>query len=528
MDTASNYNKLKPWARRVVDGIKPGRLHSSVSDKLPAWASRVQASTGEPLSFKDLNAAYQFLRSSDALLRKSRLVAKSNLLHRTSLQLRQLLEGDTALTPLELKDITHSLTKCGLGPERPYGAKKTRLGIASGKRQYDDDECVKGVAPDKQLSDYLEDSARQTRKSEWIYRVVNETERCIDDKWFPLFGTYTVDPAVLPELGLLHRDEVFTDANAWDKFIKRFKAEIADCLGYGRKPSKWPPTRSWFRYFACIEHGQSGEHPHIHCLFFLKGIPDGWKHDPNYGNRFNLLFDIPAASALWEYGEQKETKGLFVTGSWFAENWETPVKYEDGKFREITVGNPAIVAGYIGKYMGKGAQIKWTNGKYHRVRATKSLGMDKIRLALLDCPLRLLLAASKRVEDYSQVMAIQSRTSVPLSLLRRQSKTELMRRLHSLKARLAERYLLKIWTREPSEFYTKLLKLAETGVRVNAMMPSERYRLYTQIMAESDSMAHCRPWLSEFAQWVAGTFPERVVSYERVPLRTSAEYGVLR
>lgn len=434
------------------------------------------------MSYEELQTTYQYLRSMRRLMKRSPIWWPS-----TETKLEYVFSKQGFASTMHIDELIKELTEKRVGPEETYDAKKTRMQIPESYKDLEEEE-IKAI-------EYMKNGSRLRRARNWQWRLKEEINEAVKNKWFPLFGTYTVDPKRLPE-GCLTRDDLWKNTPAWDRFIKKFKTAIAEECGYGRKPAKWPPGHTFFKYLAVIEHGKSGEHPHVHVVWLCKRIPRSWKNDPNRNSSVRTETDIPAASALWEHGVQRCTMGLFIVDSWFAKNWLVPIGLTDGKPRKISDANS--VAGYISKYITKGETKKW----HHRVKATRNLGMNQLKEELKGVQLRLLFTMSTRPSDYTTSMMIQEATEIPMGLLREKSKTELMRRLHSLKTQRAEEFLRKEWTKKPPAFYMNMMLAAQAGVKVWKEMPEWRYKLFSLMLEGVKYTAHSKKSIMLLMKWL--------------------------
>lgn len=461
-----------------------------MQSKLPKWYREIQKNLGDkPIKYEYIRDAYTYLRSIRKLLgrQKQLLTLKSDIEIR--IQLNHIFTEQGFQSILDVKKITHSLTKIGLGPDKTFIQKKEKLRIKTNNNT----DLHPNI--EARLKAFMKHGQKQSAASEWKWRIQTTIQdTVIENKWYPLFGTYTVDPAELQALKLLTRDDLWKDKklNAWNTFIRKYKTEIADSLGYGRKPSKWPKTSTFFQYFAVIEHGKTGKHPHIHVIFLCKNIPKTWKKDPNINCPTNTEMDIPIASTLWIYGRQKITQAIFINGSPFIDNlgWSIPKKYDEKtqKLETIKVSDAKAVGGYIAKYLGKGTETKKWN---HRVKCTKNLGITtlKKKLQTLNC-IPILTALALRPPQFRTMFQMQKMTSCPLSLLRRISKRELMKRWHSSTTQQGEQSIWKAWTQTSNTFYMKLIDSVSSGLRPWSQTPEQRYNHCTLIMEEVNDTAH--------------------------------------
>jgi len=394
---------------------------------------------------------------------------------------------------LKIKDIINELKKRGVGPEVSYAERKSNLNVFDTSKKISEDE--------KKAQDYMAQGARLNRAKNWQWRLQVAISEAVKDNWYPMFGTYTVDEKRLPN-ECLTRDDLWTKTPAWDRFVKKFKTEIADKCGYGRKPEKWPKGETFFKYMAIIEHGKTGGHPHVHVIWLCKDIPKKWKVDPNQNNRHYANVDIPGASALWSHGQQRCTMGLFMCGSWFTENWKIPINQTSGEPQKI--GGAGSVAGYIGKYLTKGETKKWN----HRVKATKSLGLKDLYKKLKEMQeLSLLLGLAVRPMEYQKWMGLQMKTSIPLGLLREKSKETLLIRLHGSGKRRGWNYLKETWTKRPQKFYTSLMQSVKDGAKPWKDTPEQRYSLFTQIMEEVKGTVHSKKQIYRMEKWLCKNDP---------------------
>lgn len=434
------------------------------------------------MEYEKEKSTYQYLRSIKRLMDKS-----PNYWPLTTRKLEYVFSKEGYGSQSDIEELLKDLQKKRVGEEVSYADKKQRMRISENQRELEDEE-IKTI-------EYMKNGNRRARARNWQWRLQEAIKEAVDHKWFPLFGTYTVDPKRLPE-GCLTRDDLWKNTPAWDRFVKKFKTAIAEECGYGRKPSRWPRGHTFFKYLAVIEHGKSGEHPHVHVVWLCKRIPGSWRKDPNRNSMQRTETDIPAASALWEHGVQRCTMGLFIVDSWFAKNWLVPIGSSDGKPRKI--GDASSVAGYIGKYMSKGETKKWN----HRIKATRNLGIENLKEKLrCGASLRLLFTMTTRASDYAVSMMLQESTSIPLSLLRRISRTELLRRLHSLRTQRAKELLRKMWTKKPPDFFTNMMSAARAGLKVWKQTPEWRYSLCSLMLEESKSTAHSKKSIILLLQW---------------------------
>ncbi len=460
---------------------------------MPKWADKLISAYGNGLKnykpcFEELKDMYVFLRSTRNLFIRSEIMFKEG---RTWIELGDKLdylftkEGFASI--VHIKVVIDKLIQKRVGPDIGYKERLTEFELGRKKKSTRDEKRGKG---------YLKEGSRLNRAANWQWRLEAAIRETVKDGWYPMFGTYTVDPKGLPK-GCLTRDDLWTKTPAWDRFIKKIKTAVAEASGYGRRPAAWPKGNTFFKYYALLEHGASGEHPHVHVIWLCKAIPNSWKVDPNRNCSTNTNTDIVAASALWSHGIQRKTMGLFIVGSWFTKNWNIPVKVESGK--PIQVGDAGAVAGYVGKYMRKGVTKKWN----HRTKATHGLGMESLQEKLKKCKTSLLVPLAYRPTDYRNVHKMQSMSGTPLNLIRIWSTKELLKRLHSCQSLRAKTFLWKIWTQKQNSFYMKYISNVRDGVKPWKMMQQQLYNYYTQILeAQPPETAHSKTRMLEVCNWL--------------------------
>ncbi len=473
-----------------------------------AWAKKLEESSKEEVqTYEHLRDTYTYLRSTKRLLASPQTGHKYwKIVEKIENIFKEEGFGKTA----KLKEIVEQLKKEKIGPDVKYVDRKKQLDIQSSKTQESKEE--------RKGKEYLKQGSRMTRAKNWQYRLKTAIEEAVHSGWYPMFGTYTVAPQRLKEWGCLTRDELWQKTPAWDRFVKKFKTEIADACGYGRRPAKWPKGKEFLKYWAVIEHGKSGDHPHVHVIWLAKNMPSNWKLDPNRNSTENFEKDIPAASALWAHGIQRRTMALFITGSWFNTHWDVPRESEE---EPGTVGTAAQISGYISKYLTKGDTSKWRSGTWHRVKATNSLGIDRLisNLEEKEITVDLLETLASRPMKYADSMTMQSTTGCPLSLLREKSKKALWKKLHCLRTTQAKKYLKAAWTKPPNEFFTGYIQSVRDGLRPWTMTPSHRFSFYTLILEEIKSEVHCKTRLKTAIEWLC---------YNEKVIQTSPAYTLLK
>lgn len=474
------------------------------------WVMRLaEAEPSDELRYEDMRDIYVYLRSTRNMLARcgNEKLGKMNMGF-VKRKLEHLFKKEGFESIDHIQQTVRSLSLRGLGPHEEYKDKKAAL-------QLDRKGIEKETDAEKKSKSYLKQGMTMQRGRNWQWRLEVAITESIEAKWWPMFGTYTVDPRLLPK-GCLTRDDLWKKTDAWNKFVHQIKRTVAIELGYGKRPSEWPKGNTYFKYWACLEHGSGkAEHPHVHVVWLMKTIPKEWRRDPNSDAPGQMETDIRAASALWKWGNQKRTMALMITGSPFIDKlgWKIPRKSEE---EPGTIGSPGKIAGYVSKYITKGGTRKW----HHRVKATKGLGLEKI-LSQLETEVNpeLLRSLAQRPEHYSLSMKIQKMSSCPMSLIREKSKQALWRRLHTTKRQQGSDSIRKEWTKKPQEFFTKYLKSVRAGAKYSGMMQTQRYNCYTLLLPEVEEKIHSEKNVLTMIEWLCKMVPVMKVSEPYVLLR---------
>lgn len=447
------------------------------------------------MTFEKLKDTYVYLRSMRRLFGKSKLLKRRRITNNILIELDKLFEEKSFGNEAKIKAWTDKIQKKGLGPEIQSWKRHSKMGI----RQ----SIIKKTKEEDRATQYLIDGAKAGRARVWKWRLQNAIQEAVDNGWYPMFGTYTVDERKLPKEFLGDRDKLWKETPAWDQLVKRMKVEIGDACGLGRRTADYPKGDTLLKYFAVIEHGKTGKHPHVHVIWLAKNIPDTWKHCPNRNSARQDKVDITHASVLWEHGIQRKTQALFIIGAPWADenklNWRIPLNKKTGEPQKT--GDAAAVAGYMGKYLTKGETKTWN----HRIRATRGLGLKAILNPLEKTQsLELLKNLAHRPDDYSTSMRMQGTTNCPMNLLRKKSKEEVMKRLHISKKPQDRHTLWKEWTKTQSEFFTNYLFNVKDGVKPWRMKPSDVYSFYSLMLeAQEDWEGHSDTAIESVITWIS-------------------------
>ena len=279
-----------------------------------------------------------------------------------------------------------------------------------------------------ELDVWLRDGAEQQRQQNWSWRTGEEMEHlCVNDTWWPLFVTLTVDPAEADPRAIIE------DGREWAAYRQRVAEVVRQTMGVAQPQDGGPKRAEYMRYVGVVEHGKSREHHHIHALLWLKEIPESWKLDPNEGRTVCNATDIRPLKGLWPWGTVTKASAFrYIGDPWTQIGWKMPIK--EGKQTKL---RPAREAGrYLMKYATKECK-EWN----HRIKASRGLGLTRLHRVMSRLSSRRLHAAASRVPD--RVMPTMQSSSVPCSLARREARLMSFSRMWET---VAGRQALAAWT----------------------------------------------------------------------------------
>ena len=205
----------------------------------------------------------------------------------------------------------------------------------------------------------LEGSSMRARKSQHIWRIVQELETARYFHKYVIFNTLTVAPE--------YYNEVFAKGSTHFKnYIKKFDAI------YGKESHT---------YFGVTEVGEVTGRMHFHVLHVLNTLPTTWRTDINYGmsNPTNRL--IPNCQSMWEYGFSKPIAVRFDAFDGYSKlGWRWPVELKEEKFVPIEQTTANKMAFYIAKYITKSLTKK--EQKIWRTKIRNKFGLQILEMAI--------------------------------------------------------------------------------------------------------------------------------------------------
>ena len=309
---------------------------------------------------------------------------------------------------LEKRIITYPPTLLRLGVDHylTFEQRKKALGVLIRQPSYTENE--------EKFLKSMEIKADNARKANWKWRIATEAEQLQAEGWYPFFVTLTVDPNAADPRELWQKGREFR------KYIRKIAKISARVVGHPPPHKKtkhfdYRPESDYVKYVGVIEHGKSREHHHGHFLIWMKNIPSHWKIDPNEGRlpHRRTIQECKPARRYWKWSKPGLSKfNYFRTKSdiWSQNGFTVPVK-EDGKEFSLL---PAASAGrYLAKYMAKDFK-EWK----HRVKATRNLGMTRLKKLIQELPPKVTEALTWRPENSNTLHSVSLIHGAPLALVR--------------------------------------------------------------------------------------------------------------
>lgn len=278
------------------------------------------------------------------------------------------------------------------------------------------------VAIPEEIQDILtimEGNARRARAASQLFRLTECVREHPD--WYIIFDTLTLGGRAR------HEPEEWLCGDGWATYKRRWQGEVRKAVfGGNTREAQQAPTDSYCFYFAVLENfGQ--RHPHAHCIWICKDIPETWKRDPNAGRPIANRREINPAKLVWEGGWSTPIAVRLMHGDiWTRNGWKWPL---DKQGRPVRQGGPESVAGYVGKYMTKDRR----HGKW-RTRMTRGMGKARLKDWVRRIPTRLLRPMSSGLHLADRIDPLMRPSLPPLSLLAQMSRAERLSRLWASQA----------------------------------------------------------------------------------------------
>ena len=392
------------------------------------------------------------MRTDMELVRKSEKVPKYEA-QALEEEIRYILVSRLLIYPSKLQ-------KRGLNLDSDLDQRKEALGIEKYKKQPTDAE--------ERLIKMMKYAQEDARKSNWQFRIAQETIQKQKEGWYPFFITLTIDP-------MKHDPEEFwKDPTNWQKYLRSLSKVVTDELG--EDPfwqGKYRPMSNYLTYAAVIEHGKSKKHHHLHALVWMREIPDEWKQCPNRRcvGKYQVHNRCSGLETFWKHGRREVNYYRTIDDIWQKKHgFVLPLK--DGKPMKVA---PAEYAGaYITKYLQK-EHKQWK----HRMKATRNLGMKKLKETIAKMSDKQVEALTWRAENPKLCHSLSLIHTVPLGLVRQEAK---------------QRNFYNQYKRPPEDWETKLM-----------MIPIKPF--ITMLRSVRDGVRPERMLFEEFYEWVSRCLP---------------------
>ena len=366
-----------------------------------------------------------------------------------------------------------SLKQLGLYENQPLPARKEVLGV-HGSGLEETEETL-------EFQKMLAQAGRSQIKSNWIWRIGQE---CLDkslEGWYGFFVTLTVDPARVAD-----SQAMWQEGREFRKYIKRLARVASKACGMPRAIHDGASCSDFVHHVGVIEHGKSRHHHHMHLLVWMRDIPDHWKVCPNRGilNPEHRTLDwCKPMSTYWPNALPGIGRAKFFRHEgdmWSRLGFVLP--YDPKKKRVVRIHAPEKAGLYIAKYMDKEDKV-WT----HRIKATRNLGMNRLKKVLARLHWRKVEALTWRPRTYRMSTIASTIHTVPPALLRLVSKQESFCRRWARKTLDFQKLL-----RENCDSFSGMLTSVRNGDRPRKMRSKAFYEWVSQHLPVPDGYCEKR------------------------------------
>lgn len=388
------------------------------------------------------------MRTSLALMEKSKLVSGA-LLHAARAECADYLARTNLIYPPSLKMV-------GLYEGQPLPEKKKALQVEA--------NAVPETEETMEFQAMLATAGRKSIKANWIWRI---GEECLEKSlqgWYGFFITLTVDPSRVAD-----SEAMWREGREFRKYIRRLAKVSAKACGMPRAIHDGASCSDFVQHVGVIEHGASQHHHHMHLLLWMRDIPAAWKVCPNRGVRrpeHRTNDWCKPMSTYWPHALPGIGRAKFFRHEgdmWSRHGFKIP--YDPKKQRVVRIHGPEKAGLYIAKYMDKEDKV-WT----HRIKATRNLGMTRLRRVLMQMHWRKVEALTWRPRTYSLSTLATTIHTVPPGLLRLTAKQESFCR-----AWAANTLDFRMLLRESCDSFSRMLKSVRDGARPKRMSSKAFY-----------------------------------------------------
>jgi hypothetical protein len=371
-----------------------------------------------------------------------------------------------------------TLYELGLDEDQKLELKKQVLEIPANNRPKTEKQ--------KRFDKFMRNSAQSQNQSNWRFRIAQEAIDKQQEGWYPFFITLTVDPKVVDS------EELWKKGKAWQSYLRELSKIVTGVLGH---PPFWQNTRGfsyrsqadYMTYAAVLEHGKSREHHHVHAIVWFKDVPNEWKQCPNRratGNH-QVHNNCRPLETYWQYG--KSDARYFRT---IGDIWEKKHKFviplkpnkNGDKLEPMKVAPVSYAGAYLTKYLQKDHK-EWQ----HRMKATRNLGIKKLKSKIMSMKTEQVEALTWRPETLNQNLLVKKIHTCPLGLTRLIAKQVLFYQKYR-QNQLDLKELIEI----PTKPYLKMLSSVQSGARPDRMPLREFYDWLGQYLPEQKGYCEIR------------------------------------
>lgn len=270
----------------------------------------------------------------------------------------------------------------------------------------------------RDFQDMLAVAGKKQIKQNWIWRIGQECLEKSHEGWYGFFITLTVDPKKISDSQAMWEKGV-----EFRKYLRKLARCAAKACGMPNAIKEGASVRDFVHHVGVIEHGKSRHHHHMHLLLWMRDIPASWKVCPNRGIRepqYRVNDWCRPMATFWPHSTAGIGRPKFFRHEgdmWSKHQFVLP--YDRNKKRIVRIHAPEKAGLYIAKYMDKDDKV-WL----HRIKATRNLGLSRIKKVLGRMHWRKVEALTWRPRTYSLSTLATTIHSCPSGLLRLIAKQE--------------------------------------------------------------------------------------------------------
>ena len=388
-----------------------------------------------------------------------------------------------------------TLKKYGITAETTYRQRRMYLGfkLDPGHRpELSDDE--------RKFEQMMVQKQADAQRHNWEWRIAEEAEQNQKLGWYPFFVTLTVDPKMVDP------ETLWREGKAFRRYIRRLANVVCACIGEKpvhkkcpKRGGRYASEREYVRYAGVLEHGKTREHHHMHLMLWMREIPSKWKICPNSHRlpEYRTERECRQMRRYWKWCIPSQCPALYyrTTGDIWESEYDhcTPIDKETGQ--PIEIRNVRDVGRYVTKYMLKGTR-QWN----HRMKATRNLGMTRLKAKIFSLPPDQVEALTWRPANSSSNHSASLTHSVPLGLVRSLAKQQ-----HYLIRFRSKSLALDQQLKTNYGHFLRMQRSVRDGAKPHRMSSLEFYDWVSQLLPEEDGYSEQR--LQAAHQLLAGDFP---------------------